>query len=86
MNHAKAPAPTSFVVNLMSDRNETWQGTVTLIGQKATRATKVPLPIRRGAGGASDTVAASKETVPFRSLLELIHLLDSAFEKGEKAI
>ncbi|MDR2355914.1 MAG: hypothetical protein LBE16_06930 [Clostridiales Family XIII bacterium] len=71
-----------FIVNLMNDQNETWQGTVTLIDQKATRTTKLPLPICAGMGGA-DIMSTGKQTIPFRSLLELIHLIDSTLEENK---
>jgi hypothetical protein len=74
--------PRAFVLNILDDQNETWQGTITLIDRKAMQMTKLPLPITNR--GDAETVSVSKETVPFRSLLEMINLIDSALGKKEK--
>jgi hypothetical protein len=70
----------SFMIRILSNRHETWQGTITLLGRKATRATR--LPGIGTPGSAPETLTGEAETISFRSLLELIHLIDSAL--GEK--
>jgi hypothetical protein len=75
----------NFLVNVAGRRFSTWQGTVTLTDRKATRVTR--LPWTRGFGGdCGDTLASSKETVPFRSALELLHLISCALEEDEGGV
>lgn len=48
----------SFLIQVLSQQNSTWQGTVTW--------------------------TSTQETQPFRSVLELIKLIDSALESGRE--
>jgi hypothetical protein len=65
-----------FLIKIMNQQHATWQGTVTLLGRKATRAAKL-----RGMSGGVDaslTFTDEADTLSFRSLLELIHMIDGA--------
>ena len=64
-------------------RNATWQGTVTLTDRKATQAARSPGAAKRVGAGNADTLAAIKETIPFRSALELLRLIGGALEEEE---
>jgi hypothetical protein len=69
-----------FLIKIMNQQHATWQGTVTLLGRKATRAAKL-----RGMSGGVDaslTFSDEADTLSFRSLLELIHMIDGALEDG----
>jgi hypothetical protein len=69
------PNDNTFLIRIMGRQHATWQGTATLLGQKATRAVKLP---QTPAGNAPGTMPNNAETVSFRSLLELIRLIDGA--------
>jgi hypothetical protein len=73
----------NFLINLLGRQHATWQGTVTLTDRTAVRAMRLPRTPERAAAGGADTLAAHKETIPFRSALELMRLIDSAFEEDE---
>ena len=75
----------SFFINVVGRRNATWQGTVTLTNRKATRVARFPGAAKRDGAGNADTVAMVKETIPFRSALELIRLIGSALEEESGA-
>jgi hypothetical protein len=68
----------TFLINVVGRQYATWQGTVTLLGEKATQVAKLP---RAFVGNeALETLVDSTETKSFRSLLELIHLINGALE------
>jgi hypothetical protein len=71
----------TFLVNVLGLQNATWQGTITLIDKDATHPVNFPHVVR--GGGKRETLADSKETMPFRSALEMITLIDGALEAGE---
>jgi hypothetical protein len=69
----------AFLIKVLGQQHATWQGTITLLGSKATHTAK---PQSAAPGDrASETLASETETMGFRSLLELIHLIDDALEK-----
>jgi hypothetical protein len=69
----------TFLINVVGKQHATWQGTVTLLGTKATQATKLP---RVFLGAETlETLTDSAETRRFRSLLELIHLINGTLEE-----
>jgi hypothetical protein len=76
---ASESRPKSFLVRMIDRQNATWQGTVMPIDQNAARFARLPLPLR------ADGVSMCRETLPFRSALELFHLIDSALEEEESA-
>jgi hypothetical protein len=69
----------AFLIKIVGRQYATWQGTVTLLGRNATRAVKLP---QASAGRASGTMSNNAETISFRSLLELIRLIDEAVGDG----
>jgi hypothetical protein len=72
----------TFLINVVGRQHATWQGTVTLLGEKATQVTKLP---RVFIGNeALETLVDSAETRSFRSLLELIHLINGALEESDE--
>jgi hypothetical protein len=78
-NEAFENSSKDFFIRIVSRRHATWQGTVTLTDRKATQAARLPRAAGPFGARSADTVATAKETFPFRSMLELIHLIDSAF-------
>jgi hypothetical protein len=72
----------AFLIKILNTQHATWQGTITLLGTRATRAAKL-----RGMSGGIDaslTFPDETDTLSFRSLLELIHLIDEALGEEEK--
>jgi hypothetical protein len=70
----------TFLVHILRSQDSTWQGTVTLLDKNAKRSLVPQLTIRdRG----TNTLFNSKATLAFRSLLELLLLIDSALETEE---
>jgi hypothetical protein len=75
-------AKKTFLLNVLGRQNATWQGTLTLIDRDATHPVSFPHVVR--GGGKRETLADNRETMPFRSMLEMITLIDGALETGEK--
>jgi hypothetical protein len=73
----------NFIINVVGRQHASWQGTVTLTDRKAVRATRLPATPERAAAPGANTAAANKQTIPFRRALELMRLIDSAFEEEE---
>jgi hypothetical protein len=75
----------NILISVVGNKNATWQGTVTLLDRKATRTEKSPhASSRKNDGGRNDTLAGSKETVAFRSTLELIRLINDALDEEKE--
>jgi hypothetical protein len=75
-----------FIIRIVGRQNATRQGTVTLTDRRATQAARFPQTVKPTGIRNADTMATVKETFPFRSMLELIHLIDSALcEDGNEA-
>jgi hypothetical protein len=72
----------SFLIKVMGNRNATWQGTITLIDRKPTHSISFPQVTHAGAG--KDVLSKNRETFPFRSALEMLHLIDAAIEYVDK--
>jgi hypothetical protein len=70
-----------FLIRVLETRHATWQGTVTLPGNGAVCGAKLP---RAGpTNTAPETLSDNAETRSFRSLLELIYLIDDALGERE---
>jgi hypothetical protein len=72
----------TFLINVVGRQHSTWQGTITLLGEKATQVTKLPLSFV--GNEVLETLADSAETRSFRSLLELIHLINGTLEEDDE--
>jgi hypothetical protein len=71
----------TFLIDVVGKQNATWQGTITLLGRNATRT--LSLPHAANGRGHRETVMNNKETILFRSMLELIHIINDALEDEE---
>jgi citrate lyase beta subunit len=77
-----------FIIRIVGRQHATWQGTITLTNRRATQTARLPQTVKPAGIRNADTMATVKETYPFRSMLELIHLIDSALceeEDGNEA-
>ena len=85
-NAFKKPAK-NFLIRLTDGQNGTWQGTITLIDKKATQMTRFSQradTVPHGNG--SNSVASDRETFPFRSVIEMLRLIESGLADDEQCV